>query len=80
MREIKSETMWAIHGVHGFYTGTWLRRKDAIEQHTTDLGMPWWKCVKNGDIVIRVTIIAAEHRVQADKSGADSTPQETPSK
>ena len=27
------ETMWAIHGNHGLYTGTWLTRKEAIKAH-----------------------------------------------
>ena len=27
------ETMWAIHGVRGLYTGIWLTRKEAIKAH-----------------------------------------------
>jgi len=62
------ETMWAIkNNSFGFYTGTWLRRKDAIKSHIKQIGLypgryasrdaAWRYCRKKGDRVVRVTLI-----------------------
>jgi len=63
-----TETMWAIHGVHGLYIGTWLTRKEAIATHVKELyGAPngkadnsikeaWWRCRNKGDRAVKVEI------------------------
>lgn len=61
------ETMWAIHGVHGLYTGTWLTRKEAIVGHvnarlvvpcdrypTIETG--WKELKQKGDKAVKVEI------------------------
>ena len=53
---MKPEIMWAIVGVHGLYCGTWLRRKDAINQHCRDKGATWRHCRKRGDRAVRVVV------------------------
>lgn len=52
----KSVTRWVIIGVHGLYVGQWLRKRDAIYNHCSDLGMGWMKCRKKGDRVIKAVI------------------------
>jgi hypothetical protein len=57
---------WAIKYVKkwgsGFYTGTYLKRVDAIEDHVKQIGVPWKKMYKSGDRVVRV-IVTDEHGV-----------------
>ncbi len=65
MKDGYIETMWAIHGHCGLYTGTWLTRKDAIYYHVTaKANLPnhsdaairlAWKALKsNGDKAVKV--------------------------
>jgi hypothetical protein len=56
---MKPEIMWAIIGVYGLYCGTWLRRKDAIDQHCREKGATWRDCRKRGDRAVRVVISLA---------------------
>ena len=56
---MKPEIMWAIVGVYGLYCGTWLRRKDAIDQHCRDKGATWRDCRKRGDRAVRVVVSLA---------------------
>jgi hypothetical protein len=55
---IKPEKMWAIHGTYGFYVGTWLTRREAIQEHTLSLDKTWNACRKKGDRCVRVVITA----------------------
>jgi len=57
---IEPETMWAIHGVHGFYIGTWHTRREAIMYHCAILGKNWWLCKSKGDRAVKVTISEAK--------------------
>ena len=61
------ETMWAIHGNHGLYVGTWLTRKEAIVDHVNArLVIPcdkyatiqdgWKELKKKGDRAVKVEI------------------------
>jgi len=61
------ETMWAIHGACGLYTGTWFRRKEAIREHVnakfiipsprfSSEKQAWNFCKKNGDKAVKVEI------------------------
>lgn len=52
----KTETMWAIAGNCGLYTGTWLRRKDAIMHHTDNSFRDWEYCKSKGDYPVKVKI------------------------
>lgn len=56
-RDMKKEVMWAITGHYGLYTGTWLRRSDAIRQHTRTVGRTWNECRKQGDEAVRVVML-----------------------
>ena len=51
-----SQAFWIIVGVHGAYTGTWHAKKDAITQHTNDLGKSLAYCKAKGDKVVKATI------------------------
>lgn len=48
---------WAIVGNCGIYIGWWLTRREAIKQHTTDLGKSWSKCRSKGDRAVKIQII-----------------------
>lgn len=52
----KKVKRWVIVGVHGLYTGQWIKRKEAIEQHCEDLGKTWDYCKKKGDKAIKAEI------------------------
>ena len=54
---MKNEIFWAITGKHGLYVGTWDLRGDAVEFHTTHLWKTWKQCCKDGDRVIKVSVI-----------------------
>ena len=54
---MKPETMWAIHGKFGFYTGTGLLRKDIIKEHTDKLGKTWEYCKDKGDKAVKVIVM-----------------------
>ena len=50
-----STIMWAIVGTHGLYTGTWLRRIDAIAEHVHDVRLsddPYVSRFPVGDAVL----------------------------
>jgi hypothetical protein len=47
---------WAIIGIHGFYTGWWHVRKDAISTHCKELGRNWAYCRKKGDKAVKIEI------------------------
>lgn len=47
---------WAIVGKFGFYTGWWLRKKDAITQHCIDRGKTWEECVRDGDKAVKIVM------------------------
>jgi hypothetical protein len=49
---------WAIRGRLGYYTGTWLTRRDAICEHTRLLGKPWRRCYRDGDRAMWVRLTA----------------------
>jgi len=53
-------TMWAITGIFGLYTGTWLCRKDAIQQHCKDTGKNWKYCREKGDRAVKVRMSAVQ--------------------
>jgi len=53
----KSETMWAIYGKFGFYSGTAFSRKDMIKEHTFLTGKTWEECQKKGDKVVKVIVM-----------------------
>jgi len=69
---MKPEIMWAIVGVYGLYCGTWLRRKDAIDQHCRNKGATWRDCRKRGDRTVRVVVSLANDGRTFD------APKETP--
>ena len=50
------EVRWVIVYRKGLYVGQWLTRKDAIAEHTRDLGKAWAKCRANGDRAMKVVI------------------------
>lgn len=60
----KPQTLWAIKGDHGFYTGTWLTRRDAIADHSrlcaNDME-PHWKAwlrrKRTGDSAVKVRMV-----------------------
>ena len=52
----KAEKFWAIHGEFGFYCGTFIMRKEAIEAHTAALGKDWAYCYAKGDRAVKVLI------------------------
>lgn len=56
MSKTKTETMWAIAGNCGLYTGTQLTRKKAILHHTTELFRDWEYCKAKGDYPVKVKI------------------------
>lgn len=47
---------YAIKGTHGFYTGWWLSKKDAIRVHTKEKVSNWSECRKLGDRCVKVII------------------------
>lgn len=55
-----NDTMWAIayrkRGSWGFYTGTWLTRKDAIAAHINGSRHDWRWHVRKGDRAVKVTL------------------------
>jgi hypothetical protein len=54
---VKTETRWVIVYKQGLYTGQWLTRKDAIEEHTRDKGKTWAECRKFGDRAVRAGLV-----------------------
>jgi hypothetical protein len=52
----KPEQYWAIKNEHGFYTGVWQTRREAIIFHKTALGKPWLDCYGMGDRAVRVLV------------------------
>ena len=54
------EIMWAIIGTCGLYTGTWLYRRDAIEEHCEALGKNWKYCRRKGDKAVKVSLSILE--------------------
>lgn len=56
MKPPKAVTMWAIYGVHGWYTDTATLRKDMISKHTSALGESWKYCVAKGDRCVKVIL------------------------
>jgi len=44
-----SQRFWAIYGTHGFYTGTWITRAEAIKDHCEAKGWDWRTCYRRGD-------------------------------
>jgi len=57
MKRCKDEIFWAITGKYGLYTGTWLKRIEAIAAHSDVLGKSWRKCYQAGDRAIKVKVI-----------------------
>jgi hypothetical protein len=53
----KKEIRWVIIGNCGLYTGQWLTRRDAIEQHCREIDYSWEACRKKGDRAVKATII-----------------------
>ena len=54
-----AETVWAIKHTRewqGFYSGTYLLRKDAIEDHVRQIGGTWKQHYRKGDRAVRVTV------------------------
>jgi len=47
---------YAIKGKFGFYVGWWHLRRDAIEGHTSSLGVDWEYCKKKGDRCVKIEI------------------------
>lgn len=66
----RSESGWAIVGTHGIYTGWRQTRRDAIDDHVSDLygatgwdrelneeqRSAWRKCRHNGDRAVKIKI------------------------
>ena len=52
----KSETRWAIVGVHGIYCSHEFTRRDAIWNHCSMLGQDWKECRRRGDRAVNVRI------------------------
>jgi len=51
------EKGWAIKGQFGIYMGWWLTRKDAITEHTKDVGQTWKYCrERRGDQAVKIII------------------------
>jgi hypothetical protein len=51
-----SQRFWAIYGTHGFYTGTWITRAEAIKDHCEAKGWDWRTCYRRGDRCVRVEV------------------------
>lgn len=45
--------MWFIVGKCGVYTGGSLLRREAIQQHTSELDRPWDECKRRGDRAVK---------------------------
>lgn len=54
MKKLKA---WAITGADGIYYGTWMTRRDAIDNHCR--GRSWKSCRSEGDRAIRVVVVPA---------------------
>ena len=61
------ETMWAIHGAHGLYVGTWQTKSAAIADHANakyvipcdkypTIQAAWRECKRKGDKAVKVKI------------------------
>ena len=41
------------------YTGTWFGKSMAIKEHAAAKGWNWKRCKRNGDVCVKVKIVAA---------------------